>query len=334
MSPAHPGSALSPRGIIVVFARQPQPGRVKTRLIPEFTPRQAADFYAAMLADVLAATAQFATELGLEPWLAVTPGRACAELARHAPTCFRVIPQRGAGLAERMAWASAQAGATGARNILLRGSDSPMLDGALVASALASLDENDVVLSPDPGGGFRAGKAAMDHGHRDSLPGSGPQTLGFGKETFRTVDTGKDQEELFSRLQSGAEVGRNLGPVIQGESLGRHRGRGPGPFAEGAGFERPVPGPGESPGNRGGGHRQDMGAVGLDQECGLLPNPKSVLLVEDHESEILEGNFRRKESVSADDDVGPPRFNFVQSGFSFGCRVVSEKPRHSDSGAL
>merc|ERR1712034_161855 len=53
-----------------------------------------------------------------------------------------------------MAWATAQAGAAGARNILLRGSDSPLLDGALVASALVSLDENDAVLSPDQGGGY------------------------------------------------------------------------------------------------------------------------------------------------------------------------------------
>ena len=138
----------------MVFARQPRPGQVKTRLMPEFTPRQASDFYAAMLADVLAATADFSALLGLEPWLAVTPGSACAELARSAPTRFRVIPQRGAGLAERMAWATAQAGAAGARKILLRGSDSPLLDVALAASAMASLDENDAVLSPDQGGGY------------------------------------------------------------------------------------------------------------------------------------------------------------------------------------
>ena len=147
-------SASPGQGIIVVFARQPRPGQVKTRLMPEFTPRQAADFYSAMLADVLAATAEFSAALGLEAWLAVTPAPACAELARSAPTCFRVAPQRGAGLAERMAWAAAQAGAAGARKIVLRGSDSPLLDGTLVDSAMACLDENDAVLSPDQGGGY------------------------------------------------------------------------------------------------------------------------------------------------------------------------------------
>ena len=61
------------RGDFVVFAKVPEPGQVKTRLQPAFSAEQAADFYAAMLADVLVASAGIAREHRLEPVLALHP---------------------------------------------------------------------------------------------------------------------------------------------------------------------------------------------------------------------------------------------------------------------
>ncbi|MFP8879028.1 MAG: hypothetical protein VCE43_05940, partial [Myxococcota bacterium] len=57
-------------GALIVFGKDPVPGRVKTRLVPPFTPRQAAEFYAAMLDDVLEASSRFARVYGLTPILA------------------------------------------------------------------------------------------------------------------------------------------------------------------------------------------------------------------------------------------------------------------------
>lgn len=142
------------RGAIVVFAKEPAPGRVKTRLCPPFEPSQAAELYAALLQDVLATTARLAGELGLDAVLAVHPPAACAALARRAPTPFYVVRQRGAGLGSRMDWALREAGAAGLTPILLRGSDSPLLDGALLRSALAALERVELVLSPDGDGGY------------------------------------------------------------------------------------------------------------------------------------------------------------------------------------
>lgn len=141
-------------GALVVFARQPVPGRVKTRLCPPFSAEQAAALYRAMLADVLEASAGFASRLGLELLLAVTPGSACAELARMAPASYQVVPQRGASLAERMTWAVSEQAAAGHDRILLRGSDSPVLDGESVAQAFTALEEVELVLCPDRDGGY------------------------------------------------------------------------------------------------------------------------------------------------------------------------------------
>ena len=118
---------FSERAVIIVFAKEPRAGQVKTRMCPPLSPTQAAEFYACLLDDVLEATARFSVELGLFPVLAVHPPNAWRVLARRAPSVFRVVPQRGASLGERMEWGAAQAGAEGAQRILLRGSDSPCL---------------------------------------------------------------------------------------------------------------------------------------------------------------------------------------------------------------
>jgi hypothetical protein len=51
-------AAATPRAQVIVIAKQPVPGRVKTRLTPPFSARQAARLAAAALADTLAAAAQ------------------------------------------------------------------------------------------------------------------------------------------------------------------------------------------------------------------------------------------------------------------------------------
>jgi rSAM/selenodomain-associated transferase 1 len=142
------------RATIVVFAKAPRAGEVKTRLVPHFTPTQAADFYAAMLADVLAATAEFADSLELGPVVAVEPWVQRSAVVSLAPAGYRIVPQRGPDLGARMTWAAGEAAAGGARRILLRGSDSPTLDGETVREALSALDRNDLVLRPDRDGGY------------------------------------------------------------------------------------------------------------------------------------------------------------------------------------
>ena len=145
---------MNSAGTLVVFAKAPRPGEVKTRMCPPLTPEQAADLYAAMLDDVLATTADFAQRLSLAPVLAVHPPTACASLARRVPAPFRVVRQRGASLSERLDWALLEALATGAHRVLLRGSDSPTLTGDDVASALEAWADHDLALRPDRDGGY------------------------------------------------------------------------------------------------------------------------------------------------------------------------------------
>ena len=139
--------------VVVVFAKRPAPGAVKTRMCPPLTPEQAAALYAAMLDDVLATTAAAAAVAGAATWLAVHPPDAAGELAARYPG-FHAVPQCGADLAQRMERAVASAAAAGFARILLRGSDNPALPGAAIAEGLAALGDADLAVGPDRDGGY------------------------------------------------------------------------------------------------------------------------------------------------------------------------------------
>ena len=143
------------RGCLIVFAKSPRPGLVKTRMSPPLTLGQAAELYRAMLADILDASLRFANELELEPVLAFYPPDAASEFMDRTPPGYRLQEQRGVDLNHRMANAFAEAAAGGVTRILLRGSDSPALGLDVHRAALAGLDNgDDLVLTPDQGGGY------------------------------------------------------------------------------------------------------------------------------------------------------------------------------------
>jgi uncharacterized protein len=151
--PIGTSGALTDR-VVVVFAKRPAPGVVKTRLCPPLTPEQAASLYAAMLDDVLATTAVAAAAAGAAAWLAVHPPDAVDELAARCPAGFHAFAQRGADLSERMERAVESAAAAGFARILLRGSDNPALPGTELERGFAALDAAEIAVGPDRDGGY------------------------------------------------------------------------------------------------------------------------------------------------------------------------------------
>jgi rSAM/selenodomain-associated transferase 1 len=139
---------------LIILAKAPVPGRVKTRLTPPFTPQEAALLAEAALADTLeaGASASFSRHvLALDDQRA-TPGALRAEL----PARFEVIPQRGGGLDERIAAALDDAYAAAPLPVVLIGMDTPQVTPGLletVAQPLASGDA-DAVFGPAADGGF------------------------------------------------------------------------------------------------------------------------------------------------------------------------------------
>lgn len=133
---------------VVVIAKSPVPGRVKTRLTPPFSPRQAAALATAALADTLHAAAQVpavrhvvALDGAAGPWL---------------PPGFDVVGQRGRGLDERIAAALQDTYAELRRPVVLIGMDTPQVTAGLLESAIGPLVSGaaDAVLGLADDGGF------------------------------------------------------------------------------------------------------------------------------------------------------------------------------------
>ncbi len=148
-----------PWAVVLVLAKAPVAGLVKTRLCPPATPVQAARIAAAALLDTLDAVAAVP---GVTPVVALCgdPGRAeqAAALAGSLRT-MSVLSQRGITLGQRIAAAHADAAALAPGAAVLQvGMDTPQLDAGLLTRCLDALHRPgvDAVLGPATDGGWWA----------------------------------------------------------------------------------------------------------------------------------------------------------------------------------
>ncbi len=116
---------------LIVMAKSPLPGRVKTRLCPPLRSAEAAELALASLLDTLdAVRASRAAQ-----WILALDGPPGTWL----PSGFDVLPQRGAGLGERLANAWTDVGGPG----LLIGMDTPQVTAQLLDDAMDQLADGD-----------------------------------------------------------------------------------------------------------------------------------------------------------------------------------------------
>ncbi len=153
----HPSPLTSHHAALVVFAKAPVPGQVKTRLCPPLTPDEAATLHGSFVLDTLertkAAAAQF--KLPLDRYLA------CAPSSTHVffkimeeRQSVTLIDQTGDDLGTRMAQAFQNLFAQGYKHVLIVGTDVPSLPLEQYKQALTLLDSHDLVLGPALDGGY------------------------------------------------------------------------------------------------------------------------------------------------------------------------------------
>ncbi|MFJ1730644.1 DUF2064 domain-containing protein [Streptomyces sp. NPDC088254] len=188
---------------LLVIAKEPLPGRVKTRLTPPFSPEEAAALAEAALTDTLAAVAAApATRRVLV--LDGTPGP-------WLPPGFEVVPQCAGGLDERLA--AAFAGCDGPA--LLIGMDTPQVTPDLLAEDFADCD---ACFGPAEDGGFWAlgladpdpdllrgvpmSTAATGAVQRGRLAAAGLRVRDMPR--LRDVDTAADAEAVAAAAPHGA----------------------------------------------------------------------------------------------------------------------------------
>ena len=141
-------SAVATR--IVIFAKAPLPGSVKTRLIPVLGEAGAARLAQQMLNDTVGEAR--AAGLGT-PELCVTPHPDDPQWLGRLPAGVQLSDQGPGDLGERLAAAAKRVIDCGER-ILLIGSDCPELDGKRLGLAAAQLESHDAVIHPARDGGY------------------------------------------------------------------------------------------------------------------------------------------------------------------------------------
>jgi glycosyltransferase A (GT-A) superfamily protein (DUF2064 family) len=193
---------------LLVIAKAPVPGRVKTRLCPPCTPAQAADVAAAALADTL--LAGYATPAARHTM--VLSGQ------YSPPPGWYRTPQRGDGLGERLANGFADTARPEVGSVLI-GMDTPQVTADLLATVAAGLDEADAVLGPAFDGGWWT-LALRDPAHAQALRTVPMSTVDTGAATvaalrarglrvrlaakLRDVDTAHDAWEVAGQCPNGA----------------------------------------------------------------------------------------------------------------------------------
>ena len=132
-------------GTVGIFAKEPQPGHVKTRLCPPLTFAEAAQVHHLSLQQTVTTLAP------LQPILFYS-GNIAYFQDNFPDTPF--IPQSAGDLGERMAQALLAIHARGNDCALLVGSDAPDLPLPLIIAAYAALEHNAVVTIPARDGGY------------------------------------------------------------------------------------------------------------------------------------------------------------------------------------
>ncbi|WP_174824111.1 TIGR04282 family arsenosugar biosynthesis glycosyltransferase [Pseudonocardia hydrocarbonoxydans] len=189
---------------LVVLAKAPEPGRVKTRLCPPVTPGQAADLAAAALLDTLDAARAVP---GATVLVALTGDLGPAARSGELAAALRgtvVVAQRGDGLGERIAAAHADAAARAPGLPSLQvGMDTPQLDGPLLAAAAARLHREggpDAVLGPASDGGWWA-LGLRDPRHAALVAGVPTSRADTGERTLHALRAGGLRVELLAELR-------------------------------------------------------------------------------------------------------------------------------------
>lgn len=153
----HSSPVTSHHAALVVFAKAPIPGQVKTRLCPPLTPDEAAALHGSFVLDTLERTKAAATQFKLpfDRYLA------CAPSSTHVffkimeeRQSVKLLDQTGDNLGARLTQAFENLFARGYKQALIIGSDVPSLPLEQYKQALTLLDSHDLVLGPALDGGY------------------------------------------------------------------------------------------------------------------------------------------------------------------------------------
>ncbi len=136
--------------VLVIMAKAPRLGAVKTRLTASLSPEAITAFYCCLLDD----TIELARSLGDVEVAIMCPDSDVNELARLAGKEVSVVAQKGEGLAAGLTSVFAHFAEDHQRLTIAFNSDSPHLPRSVLEDAFETLAAHDVVVGPTHDGGY------------------------------------------------------------------------------------------------------------------------------------------------------------------------------------
>lgn len=196
---------------LVIMAKAPKPGMVKTRLAQRLPLPAVTALYRCLLDDTIA----LAQSLVNAQVAIVCPASDVDDLACLASNAMRVVAQKGEGLAAALTSVFAHFATTGEQRVIAFNSDSPHLPVSVLESAFEELSAYDVVVGPTHDGGYYLVGAKAIHpglfngdrmGTRSALDVllARAQTLGLSvgcADPFYDIDVAADLIRLAAELR-------------------------------------------------------------------------------------------------------------------------------------
>jgi uncharacterized protein len=197
--------------VLVIMAKAPRPGRVKTRLTASLSAEDATAFYCCLLDDTLA----LARSLDDVEVAIMCPAPDVNELARLAGNGVNVVAQKGEGLAAGLTSVFACFSEKYRRRTVAFNSDSPHLPRSILEGAFETLTVHDVVVGPTYDGGYYLVGAKASHPTLFARDGMGTSTalekllsraralelsIGFA-DLFYDIDLADDLNRLAAELR-------------------------------------------------------------------------------------------------------------------------------------
>jgi len=200
--------------VLVVMAKAPRPGHVKTRLLEHAAADDVVELYRSLVEDTIAMAQTIA---GLEIAVMCPIGDAAAIRAWLGGV--DVVQQKGKGLADALTATFEHFQAKGRGRIIAFNSDSPHLPPDVLEGAFSALEANDLVVGPTADGGYylvgaRGAHATLFDGNRlgtsSALDALLERAGTLGLRVARTdpcydVDVGADLEQLAIELRAHPE---------------------------------------------------------------------------------------------------------------------------------
>jgi uncharacterized protein len=213
MESSSESKALSPNEgrTLVVMAKAPRPGMVKTRLAQCLSVEAVTAFYCCLLEDTLA----LARSLSDVEIAIMCPDSDVDELSQLAGREVSVVAQKGEGLAAGLTSVFAHFAGDQQRHTIAFNSDSPHLPRSVLEDAFETLSEHDVVVGPTHDGGYYLVGAKASHSTLFAHDGMGTSSalerllsrtralelsVGFA-DPFYDVDIADDLTRLAAELR-------------------------------------------------------------------------------------------------------------------------------------